>query len=290
MRHKSVLSLPTAGGKTVVVMTGGSSTLNVDQLYLYVSNSDTDFLAGRGQLYVLRAARGALAFNSQSASRVKRGSPVSGQFVAVDGASARSPASLDAVAQNLGCLNFSRLEGLALDREHPDSFYFTDRLGYEEGVALLTPAGAGRLYHVTLDAFDPTQVPEISVVLDATDGDDLYRPSGLDTDDQCIMIQEYPGSRGIRAARILRYDLRSHRVDPVADLAERDSRGRPAPSGIGGEWEPSAMTNVSDLFGEDSWLLTVQAHTVEIPEERGRYGEGGQLLLLRGPRNPAFRR
>jgi hypothetical protein len=138
---------------------------------------------------------------------------------------------------------------------------------------------------MTLDAFDPTQVTELSVVLDASEGDDMYRPSGIDADDQCVMIQEFPGARGIHPSRILRYDLRAHRLETVAVCAELDSRGRAAPQGIGGEWETSGITNVSELFGEDSWLLTVQAHTVEIPQDRRRYGEGGQLLLLRGPRN-----
>jgi hypothetical protein len=44
---------------------------------------------------------------------------------------------------------------------------------------------------------------------------------------------------------------------------------------------------VSDLLGEDSWLFTVQAHTINSPQNSGRYGEAGQLVLLRGPRNPA---
>jgi len=118
------------------------------------------------------------------------------------------------------------------------------------------------------------------------EGDDLFRPSSIDTDDRCVMIQVFPGSHGIHPSRILRYDLRAHRLEVMAECAERDTRGRAEPRGVGGEWELSGITNVSDLLGEDSWLFTVQAHTVEIPQDRRRYGEGGQLLLLRGPRNP----
>jgi len=58
---------------------------------------------------------------------------------------------------------------------------------------------------------------------------------------------------------------------------------------VGGEWETSGITNVSDLFGEDSWLFTVQANTIEIRQDRRRTGEGGQILLLRGPRNAIAR-
>ena len=286
MRHKSMISLPATGGKTILVMTGGSTTVSADQLYLYVANSDTDVLAGRGQLYVFRANPTDVPLESRNAAHLRRDIPITGSFEPVDDASSRSPASLDALVQGLSCLNFARLEGLAVDRERLGSFYFTDRLGHGQEGMIQTTAGGGRLYHVTLDAFDPTQVSELEVVLDASVGDDLFRPSSIDTDDQCVMIQEYPGARGIHASRILRYDLRSRRLEPVADCVERDTRGRADPSGVGGEWETSGITNVSDLFGEDSWLFTVQAHTVEIRQDQRRTGEGGQLLLLRGPRNP----
>ena len=287
MRHKSTISLPSTGGKSLVIMTGGSATLAADQLYLYVANSDTDVLTGNGQLYVFRASPRDVPSDAHSASGIRRGAPVEGSFVPVDQAAARSPAELTGAVQNLGCLNFVRLEGLAVDRERLDGFYFTDRLGYGSTSVIQTAAGGGRLYHMTLDPFDPTQAGHLEVVLDAGEGDDLFRPSGIDTDDRCVMIQEYPGSHGLHPSRILRYDLRAHRLEAMAECAERDSRGRAVPRGVGGEWELSGITNVSDLLGEDSWLFTVQAHTIDSPQNSGRYGEAGQLLLLRGPRNPA---
>ena len=287
MRHKSTISLPSTGGKSLVIMTGGSATLAADQLYLYVANSDTDVLSGNGQLYVFRANPNAVPSDTHSASRIRRGVPVDGSFVPVDQTTARSPAALTGLVQNLGGLNFVRLEGLAVDRERLNGFYFTDRLGYGSISVIQTSAGGGRLYHMTLDPFDPTLAGNLEVVLDAGEGDDLFRPSSIDTDDRCVMIQEYPGSHGIHPSRILRYDLRDHRLEVMAECAERDSRGRVVPRGVGGEWELSGITNVSDLLGEDSWLLTVQAHTIKSPQNSGRYGEAGQLVLLRGPRNPA---
>lgn len=287
MRHKSSISLTATGGKVLVVMLGGSLRQAADQLYLFVANSDTDVLSGRGQLYVFRGDPGIIPVDAQSASSVRRGNPVSGTFVPVDAASALSSATLEPLVQDLRCLNFVRLEGLALDRERLNAFYFTDRLGYGSTSPIQTVAGGGRLYHVTLDAFDPTRVAALEVVLDAGEGDDLYRPSSIDTDDQCVMIQEFPGSHGIHPSRILRYDLRARRLEAVAECSERDTRGRVVPNGVGGEWEPSGITNVSDLLGEDAWLFTVQAHTLEVPQDLRRYGEAGQLLLLRGPRNPS---
>jgi hypothetical protein len=288
MRHKSTIALSGTGGRTLMIMTGGSSNGSVDQLYMYLANSDGDVLTGGGRLHVFRADPSAVSYASRSAARLRRDQPIRGEFVPVDDASTRDPATLDARVQGLGCLNFVRLEGVAVDREKPNSFYFADRLGFAaDAFVPAAGAGAGRLYHVTLDPFDPTQVQELEVVLDAGAGDDIYRPTSIDTDDQCVMIQEFPGSRGVHAARILRYIPREHRLEAVADCVERDTRGRVDPQGVGGEWETRGITNVSDLFGEDSWLFTVEAHTVETRVDRYRRGEGGQLLLLQGPRHPA---
>ncbi len=284
MRHKNTIALPATGGRTLVITVGGATAGPQDQLYLYLANSDSDVLTGRGRLHVFRADPSSVPYSSRSASHLRRTVPARGEFVALDDASWRTPAALDDRVQSLGCLNFVRLEGLAIDREKPNAFYFTDRLGTGQFVASTT--GGGRLYHVTLDPFDPTQVQELEVLLDASEGDDLFRPSSIDTDDQSVMIEEYPGTRGVHASRILRYLTRERRLEPVAVCAERDTRGRLDPQGIGGQWEPSGITNVSDLFGEDSWLLTVQAHTVEVYQDRFHRGEGGQLLLLRGPRHP----
>jgi hypothetical protein len=41
-----------------------------------------------------------------------------------------------------------------------------------------------------------------------------------------------------------------------------------------GDWESSGILDVSRYFGDGSWLVDVQAHTID---------EGGQLLLLRIP-------
>ena len=284
MRHKSTAALPSTGGKNLVVMTAGSLGQTGDQIYLYVANSDTDVLSGNGQLHVFRADADAVPSNARNASRLRRGMPASGVFVPIDPLAARSPSTLEPLVQQLGCLNFVRLEGIAIDRERPNAFYFTDRLGFGSSGVIQAAGGGGRLYHMTLDSFDPTRVENLEVVLDASEGDDLFRPSSIDTDGRCVMIQEYPAAHGIHPSRILRYDLRSHELEAVAECAERDSRGRVVPRGVGGEWEPSGISNVSDLLGEDAWLLTVQAHTQRAPQNSRRWGEAGQLLLLRGGR------
>jgi hypothetical protein len=136
-----------------------------------------------------------------------------------------------------------------------------------------------------LDPFDPTRVEELRVVLDADEGDDLYRPDNLDMDDRYLMIQEDPGGRGLHPSRILRYDPRSRAVEPLAECAEVDAKGRPFGRGVGGEWEATGIVDASEIFGTDSWLVAVQAHNLTEPKFGGRKGSG-QILLLRGPRAP----
>ena len=290
MSHAGTIAVPVTGGKMVLAMTGGSISGGAgrDQLYLYVCNSDTDALSGRGQLYVFRVDPAVIMEDPRSASSIRKGPPVNGRFVPVDAPTAAAPGALGSRVQSLGCLNFVKLEDLAVDHERLDAFYFTDALGYGSGNDALLSSGGGRLYHVALDPFDPTRAAEVEVLLDQTAGDDIFHPSSIDTDERCVMIQENPGTRGLHPARILRYDTRARRVEAVAECAERDRRGRLLAQGVGGEWESSGIQNVGEIMGVDTWLFTVQAHTLRVRGNSGRSSEAGQLLLMRGSRNPGM--
>ena len=52
------------------------------------------------------------------------------------------------------------------------------------------------------------------------------------------------------------------------------------PGDEAGSWESSGIIDVSKLFGEGTWLVDVQAHTLKVAQFDG-VDEGGQLLLLR---------
>lgn len=286
--HWSTIIVPGTAGR-VVGITAAGRFLGQTHLYMFLAQSEADFLSGVGQLYVFRSdSRGLGGDSDRSSLSLRKGPAIGGAFVPIDRGDADSPPSLEAAAQRAGCLDFVRLEDLAIDRERLDAFYFTDAGGTPTGVfgPVAGDLEIGRLYHMALDPFDPTRVVSLEVLLDGSAGDDLYRPSSIDTDEQCVMILEDPGARGLHPARILRYDTRTRRVEAVAECAERDRKGRPLPQGVGGEWESSGVLNVSDILGKDSWLLTVQAHTLRAPQSNGRWGESGQLLLLRGSRYP----
>lgn len=292
--HESTIIVPTtSGGITAIATEDGVP--GESQLYMYRAETDSDFMAGRGQLYVFRAEIPPGAPRTRTAALISKSRPVGGRFVplypAPRIADSRRPDELEQLAQRVGCLNFVRLEDAAPDRERSDSFYFTDtgNADVPDPVLGRPVTSKGRLYRVSLDPVDPTAVRRMEVVLDGDDGDDLYRPDNLDTNERCIMIQEDPGERGIHPARILRYDLRSRRLDAIAECAERDSRDRLLPRGTGGAWETTGIVDVSEIFGDDVWLIAVQAHTLESSPFGGR-GGGGQLLLLNGPESEHARK
>ena len=293
--HGSTIIVRTTAGGIIAIAAERSPDTGRSQLYMYQAETDSDFLAGRGQLYVFRAEIPAGAPRTRTAALVSKSRPVAGRFVPIypapGVADVRRPDELEELAQRSGCLNFVRLEDAAPDRERSDSFYLVDAgaEGWSDPVTGRPVTGDGRLYRATLDPADPTVVRRLEVILDGDEEDDLYRPASLDSDTRCIMIQEDPGARGIHPSRILRYDLRTRRLDPIAECAERDTRNRPLPSGTGGAWKSTGIVDVSDVFGDDTWLLAVQALTLAPPPFGSRAG-GGQLLLLNGPESEAAKK
>lgn len=282
--HRALAFVPLSSGRLAAVMTE-SGYPRPSQLYLYLADGDSDFLTGRGQLYVFRADRDPILGRPLNPSTLSRARPLRGRFVPIAPHDAPEPDALELASQASQAMGFVRPGGAAPDRERNDAFYFTDGgdnalFDFASGASLTK---SGRLYHVTLDPFDPTVVTEMSIVLDGDEGDDLYRPDDLAGDANSLVIQENPRTeRGLHVARILRYDLRTRRLTPLAECAERDRLGRLLPAGVGGTWETHGIVNAQDLFGPDSWLLTVDAPTMEAPLF-GLRGEGGQLLLLTGP-------
>jgi len=293
--HEATIIVPTTSGRIVAIATEDSPDVGESQLYMYQAETDSDFLSGRGQLYVFRAEIPPGAPRTRTAALVSKARSVAGRFVPIYPApgipDAQRPDELEQLSQRAGCLNFARIEDAAPDRERSDSFYFVDTGSdnWSDPVTGRPVTGDGRLYRMTLDPADPTTVLRLDVVLDGDEEDDLYRPDNIDTNARCVMIQEDPGVRGIHPARILRYDLGGRRLDAIAECAERDTRDRLLPSGTGGEWESSGIVDVSDMFGDDTWLIDVQAHTLHSSPFLGR-GGGGQLLLLRGPDSESARK
>jgi hypothetical protein len=283
--HGGTTVLRHSSGKLVAIETEAGSP-GYSQLWMYVANSDSDLLSGRGRLYVLRSDEPSFGTYTGYASMASRNRPLTGRFISCDNPDelpvARQPDELEGRALRLGGLRFVRLQDSAVDPDRSDSFYFTD-------TGASSPAdpstgrpvtGNGRLYRAELDPIDPTRLARLEVILDGDEGDEIFRPDNIATSSDGIMIQEDPGVRGLHPARILHYDILTRRLEPVAECAERDAQGRLLPQGTGGAWKSTGIVDASEMFGEGSWLVTVQAP----PNWTTSFGGGGgQLLLLRAP-------
>lgn len=300
IRGGTIQELPHLGrfshAATIILQHSSGSLLAIEteeglpgdsQLWMYVANTASDLVLGRGRLFVLRADPPEFGFNTHMASMALRNRPISGRFVPCDDpqevAIARQPATLEQRAQDVGCLNFVRLAGILPDPDRSDAFYFTD-LGAPSPSDPSTGRPVtqnGRLYRAELDPIDPTRLARLEVVLDGDESDDIYRPDNIAASRDAIMIQEDPRARGVHPARILRYDTLTRRLEPLAVCAERDVQGRLLPAGTGGQWESTGITDASAMFGEGSWLVAVQAPTDWSTPFRG--SGGGQLLLMRAP-------
>ncbi|HEU4765455.1 MAG TPA: hypothetical protein VFT93_07360 [Candidatus Eisenbacteria bacterium] len=285
-RHAATIIIAHSSGALLALETE-EGTPGLSQLWMYAANNASDLVLGRGRLYVLRADRPEFGYDTRYASMALRNRPISGRFVPCDDpqefAIARQPDALEQRAQDAGCLNFVRLAGIQADPDRSDAFYFTD-LGAPSPADPSTGRPVtqnGRLYRAELDPIDPTRVTRLEVVLDGDESDDIFRPDNIAAGRDAILIQEDPRARGLHAARILRYDTLTRRLDPIAACAERDIQGRLLPPGTGGQWESTGITEAGSLFGEGAWLVAVQAPTDWSTPFRG--SGGGQLLLMRAP-------
>jgi hypothetical protein len=81
--------------------------------------------------------------------------------------------------------------------------------------------------------------------------------------------------------RILAYDIASGALTPIAQIDQSDDPNLLVdPGDEAGSWESSGIIDVSAIFGEGTWLVDVQAHTLKVAQFGG-VDEGGQLLLIR---------
>ena len=144
----------------------------------------------------------------------------------------------------------------------------------------------GRMY--TFKFTDPKEPTKVSfeVMMDGNDPSApgyniLKNPDNIDTSQKSLMINEdliVPNRINATKpynitnnAKIIQVDLQQNNnntkavayVNQIEDMAAKH-----------GDWESSGILNVSKYFGEGSWLVDVQAHTLK---------EGGQLLLMKIP-------
>jgi Bacterial protein of unknown function (DUF839) len=273
------------------------------QLYMYVGVKDRspgasvlrrNGLVG-GTLYVFRSKN-----RNRNSEYEFRNGTLSGEWVAIPGAGGMSDPELEAASDDVGAMPFARPEDGAFNPNKDDEYFFVTTgdvpaSGEDTGNAL------GRLYSLKLNPSGPTKDATLSVVYNADEilaagGDVAISPDNIDASSEYLMINEdgtgssrpVMGAKG-RDGSIWRFDLKpSGGVDPssairVAELDPPGRNGSPPDSIVGpGIWETSGIIDASHLFGPDTWLSDVQAHSpTPAPGGSTVTVEDGQLFLLR---------
>ena len=273
LSHENTLVAPGFPGKTVVFTTDDNAPGGV---YMFVANSPSDLLAGKGTLYALSVD------GTPSEAELLKGKSYTGKWVALTGDDNKDDKTLRAAMEKKGATIFARPEDATYDRTDPAAIFFatTGRSGYKNAAGKEVNA-KGKIHRVKMDPNDPTKVTEFRVVLDGDAGDDILNPDNLEADRSGLMIQEDLNSEfRTRPGRLLRYEFATGTVTPILQLNQRDFNGQSLPDDKPGDWESSGVIDVSSILGPNTWLFDVQAHTLKTPQFGGT-DEGGQLLVLR---------
>ena len=274
------------------------------EVYMYVADTPKGLLKGDGQLYVFSTNTTTSTSNisgnqstyySWDDIYVSNGT-VDGRFIPLTwNYITQNETDLDNEAISVGGFQFIRPEDGAMNKRNgmENILYMADTGSDLDEKDETIPAGDngqnwtnGRMY--TFKFTDPKEPTKVSfeVMMDGNDPSApgyniLKNPDNIDTSQKSLMINEdLIDPNRINAtkpynitnnAKIIQVDLQQNNnntkavayVNQIEDMAAKH-----------GDWESSGILNVSKYFGEGSWLVDVQAHTLK---------EGGQLLLMKIP-------
>jgi len=301
LSHENTIVVPyfyeTMGKTVVLTFEDGAATES--EVYMYVADSPEDLMEGNGQLYVF-GANDDTTYNMWDDIYFSTGA-VEGKFIPLvwDHAT-QDETDLDDEAIAVGGFQFIRPEDGAMDKRDGKTniLYMADTGNNvdENGVPISAGANGqswerGRMYKFTFtDPADPTKA-SFEVIMDGNDtvapGYNaqlklaMANPDNIDTSQNSLMLQEdrigvtRPSPTGdiTNNAKIIMVDLDS--IDAgfaTMNIVAHVNQFSAAPTVRHGDWESSGILDVSGFFGEGSWLVDVQAHSIQ---------EGGQLLLLK---------
>jgi len=206
---------------------------------------------------------------------------------------------------------FIRIEDIAYDRHHENVVYFADtgepraKPDASTGRLIRSATGGGpypngRIFKMVLDEKNPLEVESLSILSQNTDFDAggynnvnvAHQPDNVETTKNALLFTEDPGGHnqypapagpGKTAARVWRYDLSTGALDVVLQVDH--SSDPTTPKQALGNWESSGIVDASRAFGNDMFLIDVQAHGWEINTQTNPTlsRENGQLLLVKIP-------
>ncbi|MBA3381658.1 MAG: DUF839 domain-containing protein [Actinobacteria bacterium] len=301
---ENTLVQPNQGNRTVIMgMEDGPAALAPEvensQVYMYVGKKDRRAGAGvlgrngldNGELHVLVPSD---ASKSSEASFTSGSIDV--EWAPIPNADELTAVQLEAASDAVGAFRFARPEDGAFNKRNRNNFLFVTT-GGAAGVNEL-----GRLYSLDLHPGNVTKGGTLTIEYDAdavvdAGGDIAISPDNIDVSSDYLMINEdgTTESRAIMAQKnrdgsIWRFDLERSGVDVSSNarVAELDPPGRDGVPVRPGVWETSGIIDASTMFGADTWLFDVQAHSptaapggsIANPASTVTV-EDGQLLMLR---------
>jgi hypothetical protein len=316
MSHENTVAVPGFSGKVVAFTTDDSN--GQSELYMYVANTEADFIAGQGKLYVLKTDAKSSAGKALHAGNLTPGQSVAAYFVEISDPAdlAAAPdtryARLQDKVDALGALSFVRLEDADYDRTGNSSapkLYFVDT--GNDVTSGRTAVGAdcggvcdrnGSLYSLTLNSSDPTTGAVLTLIKRSKGVDDAWAsPDNIATSASSIMVMEDPAtsgwdgrrSPGIWNAKFIGGG-KLGKFKEVAEVTQASliPQARPGFEARcidtqGSCWETSGIISTESSLGPGTWLFNVQAHTLPFATQEAapkNYGnEGGQLIYLSLP-------
>lgn len=267
------------------------------EVYMYVADTPKDLLAGNGQLYVFGTnttiSGNQSGYDSWDDIYIANGT-VNGSFIPLTwNYKTQNETDLDTEAVSSGGFQFIRPEDGAMDKRNgTDNILYMAETGsdLDENDEIIASGNNGqnwtngRMYVFTFtDPKDPTKT-SFEVMMDGNDPEApgyniLKNPDNIDTSQKSLMINEDlidPNRLNATTpynitnnAKIIQVDLLSNNTEVVAFVNQIEDIVAKH-----GEWESSGILDASNYYGEGSWLVDVQAHSLK---------EGGQLLLMKIP-------
>ena len=297
--HENVVVLPGTGDATVILgLEDGPSSLD-SQLYMYVGKKDrtsADALARNGltggDLYVYRSTTA----NKTSEANFHLGDGViNGEWAKLTGATTMNETELEAAADAANAFTFLRIEDGSPDPANMGTFYFVTTGTSPKDADGKYINATGRLYRMVIDPANPTAGGKLEVLIESDkepDARKVTNPDNIEVGPQgMIIIQEDATAEGSlemtrmgRDGSIWAYNIKTKGLERIAEI-DQIVTGEAAAMG---NWETSGVFDVSKYMGKWSWLIVVQAHSLNSLKasqqqdfsEDVKLGEGGQLLLL----------
>ena len=301
LNHENTVAVP-GYNQLALLTTDDTFSGPSAQLYLYVAQDQDKLFEDKGRLFAFQVSRAngvpvdpADPFNgANDYLDLAPGDDFSGRFIPVPkdiakGTTADPPqAALENWSNENNVFQFIRLEDIAYDKNDPRVLYIADtgrsRVVPDPATGRLIrgPSGTagfadnGRVFKMVLNEHNPRRVDSLTVLADGDAPDSsvfvgFTSPDNMDTSANSLMVQEDADD-----AVIWRYDLGSKTWEVVASVNDPDG-------------ESSGIVDVSEWYGEGSWLLDVQAHGTFLDEDITTIPgtllkrEDGQLMLLTIP-------